>query len=81
MWQNPQLIYHSTNLEQSRRIVKTKGALIVAFDNTDIQDEPLNKLECSAPGVTANQSFPKFQSKISSFFKKIYSIMSIAVEE
>ena len=60
MWQNPQSIYHSTNLEQSRRIVKTKGALIVAFDNTDIQDEPSNELECSAPKLTANQSFPKF---------------------
>ena len=60
MWQNPQSIYHSTNLEQSRKIVKTKGALIVAFDNTDIQDEPLNELKCSAPEVTGNQSFPKF---------------------
>ena len=71
MWQNPQSIYDSTNLEQSRRIVKTKGTLVKAFDNTDIKDEPSNELECSAPDVTANESFPKFQSKISSFLKKI----------
>ena len=35
-------------------------SFVEAFDNTDIQDEPLNELKCSAPEVTGNQSFPKF---------------------
>ena len=54
-------------------------SFVEAFDNNDIQDEPSNELECSAPEVTAN--FQNFNQKYHFFLKKNNLIMSIAVEE